>query len=132
MAKTKEITICNYDIIYNKTHKPSAVYKYFQQIATEDLDTFKLDSKTLFDKGIAFVLARMKTKFYKPLICYDNLVLSSCHRRTKGVSFISTPFGIPEIIGIAVTAILHLWKRQMLISIAGGTAVYMFLVQAVF
>ena len=50
----------------------------------------------------------------------------------KGVSFISTPFGIPEIIGIAATTILHLWKRQMLISIAGGTAVYMLLVQLVF
>ena len=50
----------------------------------------------------------------------------------KGVSFISAPFGIPEIIGIAVTVLLHLWERQMLISIAGGTAVYMLLVQLVF
>lgn len=88
MAKTKEITICNYDVIFNKTHKPSAIYKYFQQIATEDLDTFGLDSKALLDKGMAFVLARMKTVFHKPLFCYEKLNLSSCHRRTKGVSFI--------------------------------------------
>lgn len=88
MAKTKEITICNYDVLYNKTHKPSSIYKYFQQIATEDLDTFGLDSKTLIDRGMAFVLARMKTVFYKPIYCYEELTLSSCHRRTKGVSFI--------------------------------------------
>ena len=88
MAKTKEITICNYDIVFNKTHKPSSVYKYFQQIATDDLDTFGIDSHTLFDRGMAFVLARMKTVFYEPLFCYDILTLSSCHRRTKGVSFI--------------------------------------------
>ena len=88
MAKTKKITICNYDVICNKTHKPSAIYKYFQQIATEDLDTFGLDSESLFDKGLAFVLARMKTVFYKPLSCYESLTLTSCHRRTKGVSFI--------------------------------------------
>ncbi len=88
MAKTNEIAICNYDILFNKTHKPSSIYKYFQQIATDDLDTFGVDSGYLFNKGLAFVLARMKTVFYKPLFCYDKLTLSSCHRRTKGVSFI--------------------------------------------
>lgn len=88
MAKSKEITICNYDIIFNKTHKPSSIYKYFQQIATDDLDTFGIDSNYLRDKGLAFVLARMKTVFYKPIFCYDKLILTSCHRRTKGVSFI--------------------------------------------
>ena len=50
----------------------------------------------------------------------------------KGVSLTSAPFGIPEMVGIGATVLLHLWKRQMLISIAGGTIVYMFLVQAVF
>lgn len=50
----------------------------------------------------------------------------------KAVSLVNAPFGIPEFIGIAVTTLLHIWKRQMLISIAGGTAVYMFLVQMVF
>ena len=88
MAKTHDVQICNYDVLFNKTHKPSSVYKYFQQIATEDLDTFNIDSKTLLDKGLAFVLARMKTKFYKSLCVYDELSLSSCHRKTKGVSFI--------------------------------------------
>ena len=33
---------------------------------------------------------------------------------------------------IAATVLLHLWKRNMMISMAGGTAVYMFLVQMVF
>ncbi len=88
MAKTKEITLCNYDILFNKTHKPSSVYKYFQQIATDDLDTFGIGDGDLFERGMAFVLARMKTVFYKPLKVYDKLTLSSCQRRTKGVSFI--------------------------------------------
>lgn len=47
-----------------------------------------------------------------------------------------TPFagthGLPELIAILATAALHLWKRQMLLSIAGGTACYMLLVQLVF
>ena len=39
---------------------------------------------------------------------------------------------LPELIAIAVTVGLHLWKRQTLLSIAGGTVVYMLLVQLVF
>jgi len=50
----------------------------------------------------------------------------------KNVSLIAAPHGIPEAIGIVVTVLLHLWKRQMLLSIAGGTAVYMLLIQLVF
>ena len=50
----------------------------------------------------------------------------------KDVEFLSGSYGLPEIIAIAVTACLHLWKRQMLLSIAGGTVVYMLLVQFVF
>ena len=40
--------------------------------------------------------------------------------------------GIPELISVAVVIALHLWKRQMLLSIAGGTVCYMLLVQLVF
>jgi len=50
----------------------------------------------------------------------------------KHVSLFSGSHGLPEAIAIAVTAALHLWKRQMLVSIAGGTLCYMLLVQLVF
>ena len=50
----------------------------------------------------------------------------------KNVSLVSGSHGIPEAIGIAVTAALHRRRGQMLLSIAGGTAVYMLLVQLVF
>lgn len=36
--------------------------------------------------------------------------------------------GLPELISVFITMVLHLWKRQMLLSIAGGTACYMLLV----
>ena len=39
---------------------------------------------------------------------------------------------VPELIAIAAVAGLHLWKRNVLLSIAGGTVLYMVLVQAVF
>lgn len=50
----------------------------------------------------------------------------------KNVSVFSGSHGIPELIAIAVTAALHLRKKQMLLSIAGGTLCYMLLVQLVF
>jgi branched-subunit amino acid transport protein AzlD len=45
----------------------------------------------------------------------------------KDVSFVSGTHGVPELIAIVVTVLLHKWKRQMLLSIAGGTACYMLL-----
>lgn len=50
----------------------------------------------------------------------------------KNVSFLKGSYGIPELIAIAAVVALHLWKRQMLLSIAGGTVLYMVLVQTVF
>lgn len=50
----------------------------------------------------------------------------------KDVSMISAPFGIPEAVGCAVVAGLHIWKRNTLLSIGTGTVIYMLLVQFVF
>lgn len=46
----------------------------------------------------------------------------------KDVVFTAQPFGIPEILACAVVAGLHIWKRNTLLSIGGGTAVYMLMV----
>ena len=50
----------------------------------------------------------------------------------KDVSWTSAPFGLPELIGIAIVALLHIWKRNSLLSIGVGTVCYMLLVQLVF
>ena len=50
----------------------------------------------------------------------------------KNVNLTAYSFGIPELIGIISVVGLHLWKRQMILSIAGGTVIYMLLVQLVF
>lgn len=50
----------------------------------------------------------------------------------KDVQILGGTHGIPELIATLVIVILHVWKRQMLLSIAGGTIVYMLLVQLVF
>jgi len=50
----------------------------------------------------------------------------------KGISFVEAPHGIPELAASLLVIVLHVWKRSTLISIVGGTAFYMFLVQTVF
>ncbi len=50
----------------------------------------------------------------------------------KDTNILSGSHGLPECIAIAVVVALHLWKRQMLLSIAGGTICYMLLVQLIF
>ena len=50
----------------------------------------------------------------------------------KEVSVLQFPYGIPELLGIVFVAILHLWKRNSLLSIGAGTVFYMVLVQVVF
>ncbi len=50
----------------------------------------------------------------------------------KGVSLTAFPFGIPELLGCATVTLLHIWKRNTLLSIGAGTVCYMLLVQFVF
>ncbi len=50
----------------------------------------------------------------------------------RNVSLIEGSHGIPELCAVFVTAGLHVWKRNNLLSIGAGTVLYMFLIQVVF
>lgn len=50
----------------------------------------------------------------------------------KGVSLVTAPHGLPELIACGTVVGLHIWKRNTAVSIVGGTVVYMVLVQVVF
>lgn len=41
----------------------------------------------------------------------------------------TAPWGLPELVSLVVVVGLHLWRRNALLSIGGGTALYMVLVQ---
>ncbi len=63
-----------------------------------------------------------------PAAIFGMLVIYSL----KDTTILTGSHGLPELIAIAATVGLHLWRRQMLISIAGGTVCYMLLIQFVF
>ena len=50
----------------------------------------------------------------------------------KSVRLTAFPFGLPEVIAGGVVVLLHIWKRNNLLSIGVGTVLYMVLVQTVF
>lgn len=50
----------------------------------------------------------------------------------KDVSFFTAPYGIPELLGCVIVALLHIWKRNTLLSIGVGTVSYMLMVQFIF
>ncbi len=62
---------------------------------------------------------------YIPPVVMTILVFASY----KDIDFASAPHGIPALAAGALTAALHLWKRNVLLSIAGGTALYMLLLR---
>jgi len=50
----------------------------------------------------------------------------------KGVSVTVSPFAAPELFAIICIIALHLWKKNLLLSIGVGTAIYMIMIQFVF
>lgn len=49
----------------------------------------------------------------------------------KDVQWLEGSRGIPEILGIAAVVLMHLWRRQLFLSMAVGTAVYMILIRVI-
>ena len=47
----------------------------------------------------------------------------------KDVKVAAAPYGIPELIAAAGVVLLYIWKRNSLISILAGTAIYMILIR---
>ena len=50
----------------------------------------------------------------------------------KDTSFATLGGFLPALLACAAVALLHLWRRNTLLSIIGGTLTYMLLVQFVF
>ena len=92
---------------------------------------------TMLTRFLPFLLFK-DSKPVPPVIAYLGKVLPAAVFALlvvyclKNVSVFSGSRAVPELISLAVVVALHIWKRQMLLSIAGGTICYMLLVQCVF
>ena len=65
---------------------------------------------------------------YSPPVLMTLLVIYAM----KGISPMTYPYGLPEIIAGSAVVVLHIWRKNSLLSIFGGTILYMLLVQIIF
>ena len=89
---------------------------------------------TMLTRFLPFLIFRKKTP---PFVVYLGKVLPPAIIGMlviyclKDVSLAKAPFGMPELIAGASVVLLQLWKRNSLISILAGTAVYMLLIRLI-
>ena len=77
------------------------------------------------------IAERKYIKFLGDMMPYSMIALLVVYC-LKEVNLIKYPYGIPELISIAIIIILHIIKRNDVISIGVGTVIYMILVQTIF
>lgn len=112
----------------NKKHRRFASMTLAQQIITIGLCVLGTMT-TRFLPFLVFRENRETPKFiqyvgkFLPSAVFGMLVVYCL----RNVNILQGTHGIPEFISILVTAGLHIWKHQMLISIAGGTICYILL-----
>ena len=89
---------------------------------------------TVLTRAIAFLLFSGKQEL-PPFVTYLGVYLPRATMAmllvfcVKDVSLLSAPFGLPQLLGLAATVSLHVWKKNIFLSIAGGAAVCMALTQ---
>ena len=99
--------------------------------------TFTEKIITMATRFLPFVIFNSKTKT-PAYVQYLGKVLPSATMSLlvifslRHVDISGVYHGIPDIIAVVVTLLLHLWKGNMFLSIGGGTILYMVLVQQVF
>lgn len=91
---------------------------------------------TFAERALPFLLFRGKE--VPEIVRYLGRVLPMAIMATlvmyclKGITFSSAAGFAPPLIASALTALLHIWKRNTMLSIFGGTVCYMLLIQIVF
>lgn len=91
---------------------------------------------TFAERALPFLLFRGKE--VPEIVRYLGRVLPMAIMATlvmyclKGITFSSAAGFAPPLIASALTVLLHIWKRNTMLSIFGGTVCYMLLVQIVF
>lgn len=90
---------------------------------------------TIFLRFCPFLIFRKKTPalvmYLGEVLPYSIMAMLVVYC-LKGVNFLSGSHGLPEVIAVALVVAVHKWKHNTLLSILGGTLVYMALVQLVF
>lgn len=81
----------------------------------------------IFSNREAGKLIHIFEKYVPPIVMFGLLVYS-----LRGVRFTSPEMWVPHLSAIAFTIITYIWKSNTLVSIFGGTAIYMILIRVLY
>ena len=81
------IKICSYDVLPDGRVKPSALQRYFQQIALEDVAEQGASYQNMRRHSMVFVITKLRIDFYKPVCSGDQLILRTYPYKVEGVTF---------------------------------------------
>ncbi len=85
--KESTIKICSYDVLPDGRVKPSALQRYFQQIALEDVAEQGASYQNMRRHSMVFVITKLRMDFYKPVCSGDQLILRTYPYKVEGVTF---------------------------------------------
>ncbi|MBQ7901707.1 MAG: hypothetical protein IJ365_07085 [Clostridia bacterium] len=88
MSKTLTTRIESYDVAPDGTVRLSALFKIFQKIAGDDLDSCGLTYNRLRDEGVVFVLTKMIIRFFDDINVYDDITIITRPRGCKGAIYV--------------------------------------------
>ena len=87
-------------------------------ISTRALPFVLFPSKTHTPRFVQFLGKYLASAVFGMLVIY-------C---LKDVAFLRGNHGLPQMLGILACIVLHLWRKNMLLTIAGGTIFYMIII----
>lgn len=88
MSTTIKARIESCDVQPNSIIRMSALFRLFQKAAGDDLDKTGMTYDVLRKHGIVFVLTKKNIQFYDDIKTYDEVVVTTYPRETRGVAFI--------------------------------------------
>lgn len=85
--KESKITICSYDVLPNGHVKPSALQRYFQQIALEDISAVGATYQAMRSYSMVFVITKLRMDLFSDILSGDELILRTYPYKVEGVTF---------------------------------------------
>lgn len=108
----------SYDVQPNGNIKVSSLLKMLQKAAGDDVNRTPINYLSLAENNIAFVLTKMTVHFLQDINIYDELVIISHPRKTRGASFprdfIIKSNGVTVAVARSMWVLLDLEKRTIL------------------
>lgn len=81
------IKICSYDVLPDGTVKPSALQRYFQQVALDDVAASGATYPAMREHSMVFVLTKLRMDIVRPICSGDIISLRTYPYKVEGVTF---------------------------------------------